>query len=206
MPSDKWQISGEYFESCSCDFLCECILSGMSATPTKGTCDAPLAFHINRGHFNGTRLDGLNFVVVLHTPEAMIKGNWQVGLIIDQRASAEQQQAIAGIATGQAGGPMSAIGPLVGTMLGTQVQPIQFDVSGTRRSISVPGMLEMAVEGVLGANATQPMTVDNAPHPVNTRLALAKASSSHLHAFGLTWDDSSGQNNGHFAPFDWRSS
>jgi hypothetical protein len=206
MPTDSWQISGEYFESCSCDFLCPCIVTGMTATPTKGYCDVPLAFHINRGNFNGTRLDDLNFVVVMRTPEAMIKGNWQVGLIVDQRASAEQQQAISGIASGQAGGPMAALGPLVGSMSGMEVRPIQFNMNGMRRSISVPGMLEMAIEGVPGANPSEPMTIDNAGHPVNTRLALAKASSSHLLAFGINWDDTSGQNNGHFAPFNWRSS
>jgi hypothetical protein len=42
-------------------------------------------------------------------------------------------------------------------------------------------------------------------HPASARLALAKATASHLHAFGLDWDDTSGNNNGHFAPFNWRS-
>ncbi len=41
-------------------------------------------------------------------------------------------------------------------------------------------------------------------HPANARVALARATDSHLHAFGLNWDDTSGKNNGHFAPFDWR--
>jgi len=35
----------------------------------------------------------------------MIQGDWKVGLIVDERANAEQEQAIAAIATGQAGGP-----------------------------------------------------------------------------------------------------
>jgi hypothetical protein len=205
VPNDNWQISGEYFESCSCDYLCPCIVTGLTAMPTQGSCTVPLAFHINQGHFGGTRLDGLNFVVVVRTPEAMIKGNWQVGLIVDQRASPEQQQAIAGIATGQAGGPMAALGPLIGGMLGMEVRPIQFEVNGPRRSISVPELLDMAVEGVPGANSAEPVMLDNAPHPVTPRVALAKASRSHLHAFGLNWDDSRGQNNGHFAPFNWRS-
>jgi hypothetical protein len=33
---------------------------------------------------------------------------------------------------------------------------------------------------------------------------LAKATGSRLHAFGLDWEDASGGNNAHFAPFDWR--
>jgi hypothetical protein len=42
-------------------------------------------------------------------------------------------------------------------------------------------------------------------HPAATRLALAKTSRSHMHAFGIKWDDTSGRNNGHFAPFAWSS-
>ena len=35
--------------------------------------------------------------------------------------------------------------------------------------------------------------------------ALARASHSHVHAFGLEWDDTGGKNNGQYAPFAWRS-
>jgi len=37
-------------------------------------------------------------------------------------------------------------------------------------------------------------------HPSIRRVALAKVVRSHLHLFGIDWDDDSGQNNGHFAP------
>jgi hypothetical protein len=43
-------------------------------------------------------------------------------------------------------------------------------------------------------------------HPAASRLALAKASRGHLHAFGINWDDTTGKVNGHFAPFSWSSS
>jgi hypothetical protein len=26
-----------------------------------------------------------------------------------------------------------------------------------------------------------------------------------MHGFGINWDDTSGRNNGHFAPFAWKS-
>ena len=37
------------------------------------------------------------------------------------------------------------------------------------------------------------------------RMALARATKSHVHALGLNWDDTTGRNNGHYAPFAWRS-
>ena len=33
-----------------------------------------------------------------------------------------------------------------------------------------------------------------------------EASRGHMHGFGIDWDDTSGRNNGHFAPFTWASS
>jgi hypothetical protein len=74
------------------------------------------------------------------------------------------------------------------------------------RSVSIPGVLDQAVEGVARAvNPDEPLYVDNTLHPANSRLALAKAVRSHLHAFGIDWDDDDGRNNGHFAPFSWQA-
>ncbi len=202
----KWNVRGEYFESCSCDYPCPCVVTYMTARPTKGYCDVAMVFHIEHGRYGAETLDGLNFVVVAHTPEAMGKGNWSVGLITDERATAAQQQALVQIGSGQGGGPMAALAPVVGKMLGVESAPIRFEQNGLRRVVSVPGMLDQAVEGVTGPNADEPIYVENAPHPATTRLALAKATGSHFHVFDIDWDDTSGQNNGHFAPFDWKSS
>src|SRR5437867_9439995 len=148
-----------------------------------------------------------SFAVIGHTPDIMGNGNWSVGLIVDDRASAEQKQAITTIASGQAGGPPAILTAGVGKLLGVESKSITYKKDGLRRSVSIPGMLEQACEGVPSvANPAEPLYIDNTMHPANSRLALAKATASHLHAFGLTWDDTSGNNNGHFAPFNWRSS
>jgi hypothetical protein len=205
MPS--WQIAGDYFETCSCDYVCPCIPTNLAGKPTKGWCNFAFVFHIDKGNSDGLKLDGLNFAVIGHTPDIMGKGNWSVGLIVDDRASADQKQAITTIASGQAGGPPAILNGVVGKLLGVESKPIQFSKNGLRRSVSIPNMLDQACEGVPSvANPAEPLYIDNTMHPANSRLALAKATASHLHAFGLDWDDTSGNNNGHFAPFNWRSS
>jgi hypothetical protein len=208
MADTQWQVSGEYFETCSCDYVCPCITSNLAAQPSKGSCTAALAFRIERGRYDAVTLDGLSFVVLLRTPGVMVQGNWSVGLIVDERANQEQQQAIAGIASGQAGGPMAGLGPLVGTFLGMEARPIRFQkgADGMSWSLEVPGLVDQAAQGV--PSPTKPgeaLAIDNTLHPANARLALATATRSHLHAFGLDWDDDSGRNNGHFAPFSWQS-
>jgi hypothetical protein len=206
MANAQWEISGEYFEACSCDFVCPCPTSGMKARPTKGRCDVGLVFQVTRGQYGSTRLDGLNFAVLASTPGPMLEGNWTVGLVLDERASTEQRDALTAIASGQAGGPMAALGPLIGRFGGVEAKPITIQTDGLRRSVSIPGMLDLAIEGVTGANQQDPIFFDNVGHPAASRLALARASRSHLHGFGIDWDDTAGGNNGHFAPFAWTAS
>jgi hypothetical protein len=207
MTATAWQVEGDYFETCNCDFICPCISTNMQAKPTKGDCKVAMVYHIDKGHFDGTALDDLSFAVVAQTPGPMIEGNWTVGLIVDERANDAQRDALTAIATGEAGGPMAVLGSLIGNFAGVVSKPIHFEKDGLNRKASVPKVLE---EGVVGmpsmADPTQPIVIDNTAHPANTELALAKASHSHLHAFGIDWDDDGGQNNGHFASFSWQSS
>src|SRR6476646_4931328 len=103
MTTSAWQITGDYFETCSCDYLCPCISSNLAAQPTKGYCDVAMVFHIDQGQFGTTGLDDLSFALSAHTPDVMGKGNWSVGFFSDERATTEQQQALTAIASGQAG-------------------------------------------------------------------------------------------------------
>ena len=206
MASAQWKITGEYFEACSCDSVCPCPTSGLGARPSKGFCDAGLVFRVDQGQYGATLLDGLSFAVLLHTPGPMIEGNWTVGLILDERASAPQREALTTIASGQGGGPMAALAPLIGRFGGAETKPITIQMDGMRRSVLIPGVLDLAVEGIPGAKSSEPIWLENVGHPAAQRLALAKASRGHMHAFGIDWDDTSGRNNGHFAPFAWSSS
>lgn len=207
MATPSWQANGQYYETCSCDFVCPCIPGQMAVDPTKGSCTFAMAFRIERGNFGAVSLDGLGFIILGLTPEAMGKGNWSVGVIADARASAEQRDAITSIASGSAGGPMAALSPLVGEFLGVESAPIEFDRKGTKWSVTAARLVDMAAEGAMGVdpNATEPLHLDNTGHPAANRFALARALKSHVDALGLRWSDTSGKNNGQYAPFSWRS-
>jgi len=199
-----WRIEGEYMESCNCTFVCPCIGSNLAARPSEGDCKAALAMRIGKGEKDGVKLDGVAFIVLLHSPGAMAEGNMTVGLIVDQRASDAQAKAIADIATGAAGGPMAALGPLVGKVAGVEKRPIRFEKHGMNFTVTAGELIDQSIEGVPGpARPGEPIYLDNTCHPVNSRLALAKAKRSKFDAFGIRWNDSSGTRNGHFAPFAW---
>lgn len=205
--SQTWKIRGQYYETCSCDFVCPCITGQMMVPPTKGTCTFSMAFRIESGSYGSVSLDNLGFIVLGFTPEEMGKGNWSVGLIADSNASAQQQEAITAIATGGAGGPMSVLSGLIGKFLGVESSPIVFDRAGASWSVKASTLVDMAANAAMGVNpnASEPLHLDNTGHPANDRFALAHASKSHVHAFGLSWNDTSGKNNGQYAPFSWQS-
>ena len=54
----SWKASGQYYETCSCDFVCPCILQQMSVEPTQGTCTFAMAFQIEHGTYGAVSLDG----------------------------------------------------------------------------------------------------------------------------------------------------
>jgi len=57
------RLTGDYFENCNCDVVCPCLFSPgppMTARPTAGPCEVPLAFHIELGMYGDVALDGLN--------------------------------------------------------------------------------------------------------------------------------------------------
>lgn len=200
----SWQISGQYMETCNCAMLCPCITTNLAARPTEGDCKAAVAMRIDKGSKDGVALDGLAFIVMLHSPGAMGDGNITVGLIIDEGASEQQADAISAIATGAVGGPMAALGPLVGKMAGIERRPIEFQIDGLNRVVRAGDLVDQACEGLPSvSNPGEAIGVDNTAHPVNSRLSLAKATRSRFNVFGINWDDTTGTKNGHFAPFAW---
>jgi hypothetical protein len=200
----NWHIEGQYMETCNCAFICPCIGSNLMAQPTEGDCKAAVAMKIDKGEKDGVTLDGLAFVVLMRSPGAMADGNLTVGLIIDEGADEAQTNAIVEIASGAAGGPMEALGPLVGEMAGVEKRPITFEAEGMNYAVTAGELIDQAAEGVPSASVDgEPIYLDNTCHPVAAKLALATATRSSFHAFGIDWEDSSGIRNGHFAPFAW---
>jgi hypothetical protein len=95
----SWKIEGDYFEGCNCQSICPCIFL---ADPDEGDCQLTIGWHIQKGHYGSTRLDGLNVAGIFHTPGNMVTGpKWRAALYLDDRASKEQAEALGKIFSGQ---------------------------------------------------------------------------------------------------------
>jgi hypothetical protein len=206
MPAQtKWRLSGDYFENCNCDVVCPCLVSAhapLTARPTQGVCDVALVFHIDKGSYGDTALDGLNIAVVAHTPGAMGQGNWTIAAYIDERADDRQTAALGAIFGGGEGGPMAAFAPLISKHLGAQKVAITYAVNGKARSVEIPGIMGMGVEPLPTMHPSGEIW-GAMGHPVAPdRLAFAVGRKGSTFAdHGMRWDNSG--KNGHYAPINW---
>ena len=67
----SWQLSGTYFENCSCDVVCPCTTSGLTMPADQERCRVVLAFHVERGEVDGVDVSDRTVVVVADTPQVM---------------------------------------------------------------------------------------------------------------------------------------
>ena len=200
----EWKISGDYFETCNCDYICPCIITNMEAEPTHGNCKANLAFAIRDGHFGDLSLHEVKFMVMVMCEGPMGDGDWTVGLIVDEGASEEQVEAIGAICSGDAGGPMENASALVSQFAGISRAKIDIDATNMSFNVRAGDLVASAAEMTPALfDSEQPIYIDNAGHPANTRLAIGKATHTRMNVFGIEWDNAEGGNNGHMAPFDW---
>ena len=143
--SEKWKLSGIYFEACSCDIACPCTF--LSA-PTTGECTALVGWHIENGNFSNTNLDGLNVALAAYAPGHMLEVKWKAAVYVDETATESQKDALTQIFTGQVGGHPAMLTSFVGEVLGIKSAPIEFEASGRQRRLKVGEVAEVEVESV----------------------------------------------------------
>ena len=197
----SWQLKGSYVETCSCDLICPCNAS-FDHGATYDYCRVVLAFAIKDGDIDGTDVSGLNVVAIADTPKVMTEGNWRLGVFIDERASDEQMQKLVGVFSGQLGGPMEGLVPLVGEMLGVERASIAIDDDGLRHTVRVGDVIDFEIEDIVpfGIETGGPVRFDGMFHPAGSNLTIAEATRSRIDAFGIRYEGKTGLST---AEFSW---
>ena len=196
-----WSLKGSYVETCSCDLICPCNAS-FDHGATYDYCRVTLVFAIEDGVIDGTDVGGLTVAAIADTPKVMTDGNWKLGVFIDERASDEQLDKLVGVFSGQMGGPMAGLAPLVGEMLGVERAPIEVVNDGTRHTVRVGDAIDFEIEDIVpfGIETGQPIRFDGMFHPAGSNLTIAEAKRSRIDAFGITYEGKTGLSS---AEFSW---
>lgn len=152
-PRTSFKVKAMSLEACSCAHGCNCQFGGF---PNEGICEFLIGYEVRDGKFGDVNLNGVKFVVAAKYPNAIHEGNGHVALFIDDKATADQVNAIATICTGAQGGmPWEAIAATVTRLEGPIQKPISMNLNGPRSSFSVEDVLEVSATPL-----TNPVTGD----------------------------------------------
>ncbi len=200
-----WRLEGTYIENCNCDVVCPCGASGFSAPADYDRCYALLAWHIDSGEVDGTDVSDRSVVLLLDSPRQMSEGNWRVGMFMDERASEEQAEKLAGIFSGQSGGPIANLVPLISENLGMEVASIEHIDDGRRHRVKVGDTVEVEIEDLVSPfDPDGPLPkLTETKHPANSSLTPSRALSSRVRGLGL--DFAAEDKSGFSTPFSWAS-
>jgi len=132
----------------------------------------------------------------------MHQGNWSAALYLDSRASAQQNDALLKIFSGQAGGVPAALHPLIGKVLGVKNAEIDYQGNGRKRHMTIREVAESEIEALQGAGGAE-VTISNHPlaiapgHP--SIVSRSKQLKFRDHGFTLDLAGRTGQ----FSPFTY---
>src|SRR5215210_4029936 len=195
-----WQIAGTYFETCSCEVVCPCTAS-LALGADYDRCKVTLVFHVTDGDVEGTDVSGLTVAAVADTPKVMSEGNWRLGVFIDDSASDQQAEKLGAVFSGQLGGPMEALGPLVSENLGVERAPIEVREEGLLHSVKIGDAVDFEIEDVVpfGVESGEPGRLAGIFHPAGSELTISRATRSSINAFGIEYEGKSAFSASHFA-------
>jgi hypothetical protein len=196
----SWNLKGSYVETCSCELMCPCNLS-LDHGATYDFCRVTFVFDIREGGIDGTDIGGLTVALIADTPKVMTEGNWRLGVFIDDGASDEQAEKLGQVFGGQLGGPMAALAPLVGEMLGIERAPIEVRHDGPRHSVRIGDAIDFEIEDIVpfGVETGEPVRFNGMFHPVGSDLTMAEAKRSQINGFGIEYEGKTGLSKSEFS-------
>ena len=196
----SWNLSGNYVETCSCELMCPCNLS-LDHGATYDYCRVTLVFDVSKGAVDGTDIAGCKVVLIADTPKVMTEGNWRVGVFIDEQATDAQFDKLVQVFSGQLGGPMAGLAPLIGEMLGVERAAIEVDDDGLRHRVRVGSAIDFQIEDIVpfGVETGEPVRFSGMFHPVGSDLTMAEAKQSRINAFGIQYEGKTGLSKSGFA-------
>jgi hypothetical protein len=196
----SWNLTGSYVETCSCELMCPCNMS-LDHGATYDFCRVTLVFDIRRGEVEGTDIAGRRVVLIADTPKVMTDGNWRLGLYVDDGASEDQFDQLVRVFGGQLGGPMGALTPLVGELLGVERAAIEVADDGLVHRVRVADTIDFEIEDIVpfGVETGEPVRFQGMFHPVGSDLTMAEARRSRIDAFGISYEGRTGLSKSEFS-------
>lgn len=153
-PADRgkapYRLIGSFYEACDCFTICPCWLGN---EPDEGACTGVFAWDIEKGTIDGVDVSGLRAVSVSHHSGLREEARQRVVILVDDRASRQQMDAIAAAFSGRLGGPLQELADILGDLLAVERAPIVLRREGRLTTLTVDRRIRIegsATEGPSG--------------------------------------------------------
>jgi hypothetical protein len=106
-------------------------------------------YHIRNGKYGNVVLDGIDVITAGSWPKAIHEGNGTAQLFVSKKTTADQRKAVVEIFSGRANGdgPFAIFAGTYKYLLEPQFVDIVAKIDGKKSSFSVPGLIDVQVEG-----------------------------------------------------------
>jgi len=152
-----YELEGTLLEVCSCGVLCPCWIG---EDPDGGECYGIVAYHFDAGQVDGVDVAGLNVVNLNHIPgNILTPGSWRVVMLVDERATPEQERALVRAFGGEYGGPLADLAGLVGELVAVERAPISHEIRGGKGVLRAGRFLEAELVPYLGSDGATTTTL-----------------------------------------------
>lgn len=182
-----YSLEGTMLKACSCGVVCPCWVGD---DPEGGDCFGFIAYRFDRGEIDGVDVDGLTLVVVAQIRGNVLQGNWRVVVFVDNRANDQQKDAIMRAFTGELGGPLADLAPLIGEVEGLYSAPISHELVDGEGMLRVGTVIEADFEpyrGPDGIMTTLRETVFATAPGSPAYLAKATKNKVNMLEHGMVW-------------------
>lgn len=183
-----YDLEGTLLEACSCKVLCPCWIG---EDPDGGSCSAVNAYHVDRGTIRGIDVSGLSCVrVVLIPGNVLTPSSWTQVLLVDERATEEQMQAIVDMFQGRLGGPLADLAGLVRETLAVERAPISHEIrdgAGVLKVGEVVSATMRPFQGPDGRTTTLRDSLFSTVPGSPAYVGVAEAHQVNLPAYGMEW-------------------
>jgi len=146
-----YQLEGTLLEVCSCDVLCPCWIG---EDPDQGTCDSIVAYHLDKGAIRGVDVSGLALVSAVNIPGNVLEGNWRQLVLVDDRATDEQADAMLDAFSGKLGGPLADLAQLIGEVVAVERAKISHEIVDGAGTLTVGDKIHCEMHPYTGPDGT----------------------------------------------------
>jgi len=143
--AESWTMKGTVLIACNCAYGCPC---NFNALPTTGKCEGEWTWHVEEGAYGTVDLRDATFTLAVNWPGAIHEGNGVALLLVDERTTAAQRDAIHTLVKGEAGGPWGVLGWTWPTLHGPEAVPFELELDGLRSRVRAGAGFELELEPI----------------------------------------------------------